>query len=110
MGTRLRPGPRPPGSDTATIPLLGPGPGFNRAYAMITDLTQPVIIATLLPITGDVPAPLAITTAPTVCTRRTPPAPRSCPPWVLTETETLTIRAQRGSRAARRPGTGRSGR
>jgi hypothetical protein len=23
---------RDPGGDTATIPLLGPGPGFNRAY------------------------------------------------------------------------------
>jgi hypothetical protein len=28
------------------------------------------------------------------------------PAWVLTKTETLTIRAPRGSRAARRPGTG----
>lgn len=27
---------RDPGSDT--IPLLGPGPGFDRAYAMTTDL------------------------------------------------------------------------
>ena len=30
---------RDPGSDTATIPLLGPGPGFNPAYAMTTELT-----------------------------------------------------------------------
>ena len=29
--------------------LLGPGPGFNRAYAMTTDPTQQVIIATLPP-------------------------------------------------------------
>ena len=46
VGTRLRPDPDP-GSDPATIPLLGPGPGFSRAYAMTTDLTQPVIIATV---------------------------------------------------------------
>jgi hypothetical protein len=33
------------------------------------------------------------------------------PAWVLiTPAETLAIRAPRGSRAARRPGTGRSGR
>ena len=50
---------RDPGSDTATIPLLGPGAGFNRGYAMTADLTQPVIIATL-PVTGDEPAPLLI--------------------------------------------------
>ena len=27
--------------------LLGPGPGFDREYAMTTDLAQPVIIATV---------------------------------------------------------------
>jgi len=32
------------------------------------------------------------------------------PAWVLTPAETLTIRAPRGTRATRRPGTGRSGR
>jgi hypothetical protein len=35
------------GTGTATIPLLGPGPGFDSRYAMTTDLTRPVIIATL---------------------------------------------------------------
>ena len=50
---------RDPGSDNATIPLLGPGPGFNRAYAMTTNLTQPLIIAAL-PVTGDEPAALLI--------------------------------------------------
>ena len=32
------------------------------------------------------------------------------PAWVLTPAETLAVRAPRGSRATRRPGTGRSGR
>jgi hypothetical protein len=62
---------RDPGSDTATIPLLGPGPGFNRAYAMTTDLTQPVIIATL-PVTGDEPASPRTRSPPST----TPPLPR----------------------------------
>jgi hypothetical protein len=47
------------GSDTGRIPLLGPGPGFDRAYAMTTDLTQPLIIATL-PGTGGGPLALLI--------------------------------------------------
>ena len=34
-------------SGAGTIPLLGPGPRFDRAYAMTTDLTDPVIVATL---------------------------------------------------------------
>jgi hypothetical protein len=96
------------GSDTGTIPLLGPGPGFDRAYAMTTDLTQPVIIATL-PGTGGGPLALLIDG-----THRLYKAHATgvaeLPAWVLTPAETLAIRAPRGSRATRRPGTGRSGR
>jgi hypothetical protein len=33
--------------DTHRISLIGPGPDFDRAYAMTSDLTVPVIIATL---------------------------------------------------------------
>jgi hypothetical protein len=94
---------RDPGSDTATIPLLGPGPGFSRAYAMTTDLTQPVIIAAL-PVTGDEPTPLLIDGTHRLYKAHATGAAQ-LPAWVLTDTETLTIRAPRGSRAARRPGT-----
>jgi hypothetical protein len=31
----------------STIPLIGPGDGFDRAYAMTTDLTRPLLLATL---------------------------------------------------------------
>lgn len=30
-----------------TAPILGVGPGFDRDYAMTTDLTEPLIVATL---------------------------------------------------------------
>lgn len=36
------------------VPILGPGPDFNREYAMATDLTEPLIVATLhFPGSGD---------------------------------------------------------
>ena len=38
---------RDPGTHTGTIPLPGPGPGFDGGYAMTTDLTRPVIIVTV---------------------------------------------------------------
>ena len=99
---------RDPGDDTATIPLLGPGPGFNRAYAMTTDLTQPVIVATLS-VAGDEPAPLLIDGTHRLYKAHATGAAQLAA-WVLTDTETLTIRAPRGSRAAPHPSTGRSGR
>ena len=68
---------------------------------MTTDLTQPVIIATL-PVTGDKPAPLLIGTH-RLCKPHTTGAAQ-LPAWVLTDTETLTIRA-RAEAAPRRPGT-----
>jgi hypothetical protein len=30
-----------------TIPMISPGPGFDRDYAMTTDLSMPVVVATL---------------------------------------------------------------
>ena len=50
-----------PGPDASphSIPLLGPGPGFDRDYAMTTDLTRPLIIATV-PVPGGPPAALLI--------------------------------------------------
>ena len=31
----------------SAVPLLGPGPDFDRNYAMTTDLTRPLLVATL---------------------------------------------------------------
>jgi hypothetical protein len=42
-----------------SVSLLGPGPGFDRGYAMTTDLSEPVIIATV-PVPAGPPAPLLI--------------------------------------------------
>jgi hypothetical protein len=81
------------GSDTATIPLLGPGPGFNRAYAMTTDLTQPLIIATL-PVTGDEPAALLIDGTHRLFKGHAT-GTAELPAHVLTEAETLAIRTPR---------------
>lgn len=33
--------------DENTIPMISPGPGFDRDYAMTTDLGMPVVVATL---------------------------------------------------------------
>ena len=50
-----------PGQDAApgTIRLIGPGPDFDPAYAMGTDLDEPAIIASI-PVAGEPPAPLLI--------------------------------------------------
>jgi hypothetical protein len=37
--------------DPSAVPLLGPGDSFDRAYAMTTDLSRPLLLATLP--TGD---------------------------------------------------------
>jgi hypothetical protein len=84
---------RDPSSDPGTIPLLGPGPGFNRAYAMTTDLTQPLIIATL-PVTGDEPAALLIDGTHRLFKGHAT-GTAELPAYVLTEAETLAIRALR---------------
>jgi hypothetical protein len=84
---------RDPGSDTAAIPLLGPGPGFSRAYAMTTDLTQPLIIATLL-VTGGEPAALLIDGTHRLFKGHAT-GTAELPAYLLTEAETLAIRALR---------------
>lgn len=33
--------------DASSVPLFAPGSGFNRDYAMTTDLSSPLIVATL---------------------------------------------------------------
>jgi hypothetical protein len=43
---------RDPARRNGTVPLLGPGLGFDRAYAMTTDLAQSVLIATVPPASG----------------------------------------------------------
>ena len=50
---------RDPGRNTGTVPLPGPGPGFDRGCAMTTDLAQPVLVATL-PAASGPPCPLLI--------------------------------------------------
>jgi hypothetical protein len=100
---------RDPGTDTATIPLLGPGPGFDSRYAMTTDLTRPVIIATVHGSDPGERLALLIDGTHRLYKGHATGAAQ-LPAWVLTPAETLAIRAPRGSRAARRPGTGRSGR
>ena len=80
-------------SDTSTIPLPGPGPGFNRAYAMTTDLTQPVIIATM-PGSAAAPCPLLIDGTHRLFKGHATGA-AELPAYVLTEAETLAIRAPR---------------
>ena len=84
---------RDPSSDTGTIPLLGPGPGFNRAYAMSTDLTEPVIVATV-PVSGGPPCLLLIDGTHRVFKGHATGA-AELPAYVLTEAETLAIRALR---------------
>ena len=48
-----------PGGSPDAVPLIGPGPGFDPGYAMTTDLTEPVIVATI-PVPGGPPALLLI--------------------------------------------------
>jgi hypothetical protein len=50
---------REPGASPHTIALIGPGPGFDPAYAMSTDLSRPVIVATFA-IEGQPDTPLLI--------------------------------------------------
>lgn len=97
---------RDPGTHTDTIPLLGPGPGFDAGYAMTTDLTRPVIIAT---VRGSTPGErVALLTGGTCRLYKAhTTGAAQLPAWVLTLAETLAIRAPHGSRAARRPGTRR---
>jgi hypothetical protein len=102
---------RAPGTGAAAIPLPGPGPGFDRGYAMTTDLTRPVIIAT---VRGSTPGErlTLLTAAPAGCIRRTSREPRSCPLGCSPRPRPSRSapRAEAAPPAARRPGTGRSGR
>lgn len=79
-----------PGASPHSVSLLGPGPGFDHDFAMTTDLSQPVIIATV-PVPGGSPASLLIDGTHRVykaavlgCTH--------LPSLVLTEAETLAVR------------------
>jgi len=49
-----------PGSSPQSVPLIGPGPGFDPGYAMTTDLDDPVIIASITADGDGPPAPLLI--------------------------------------------------
>ncbi len=80
-------------SDAGTIPLLGPGPRFDRPYAMTTDLTDPVIVATL-PASAGLALPLLIDGTHRLFKAHATGA-AELPAYLLTEAETLTIRALR---------------
>jgi hypothetical protein len=79
-----------PGASPHSIPLLDPGPGFDRGYALITDLTKPVIIATV-PVPGGPPAALLIDGTHRLY-KATVQGRTHLPCLVLTEAETLAIR------------------
>lgn len=100
-----------PGGSPDAVPLIGPGPGFDPGYAMTTDLTQPVIIATI-PVPGQPPALLLIDGTHRLY-KATVLGRAHLPSRVLTEAETLAIRrpARPGPvRAARRRAPGRGSR
>lgn len=92
-----------PGTSPRSIPLLGPGPGFDRDYAMTTDLAKPVIIAAVPVPDGGPPAPLLIDGTHRLY-KATVQGHTHLPAWSLTQAETLAIRHRLGARppAARR--------
>jgi hypothetical protein len=80
-----------PGGGPHTVSLIGPGPGFDPGYAMNTDLDEPVIIATLTTVAGELAGPLLIDG----CHRLYKAAVTGrehLPCFVLTAAETLAIR------------------
>jgi hypothetical protein len=105
---------RDPGSGPHTVSLIGPGPDFDPAYAMITDPDEPVIIASLPGAGEEPPVPLLIDG----CHRLYKAAATGragIPALVLTPAETLLIRSDavlgpprpaRTQAASPPPGTG----
>jgi len=81
------PQPAEPGGAAA---LIRPGPGFDPAYAMTTDLTAPVIVATM-PAAAGKPMPLLIDGTHRLFKGLVTGTPE-LPAWILTEAETATIR------------------
>ena len=47
-----------PGSSPQSVPLIGPGPGFDPDYALTTDLDDPVIIASITAADRRMPPPV----------------------------------------------------
>jgi hypothetical protein len=80
------PGPR------TSVSLLGHGPGFDREYAMTTDLAEPVIIATVPVPAGGPPASLLIDDGTHRLYKAVVQGRTRLPSLVLTQAETLTIR------------------
>jgi len=80
-----------PGSSPHSVPLIGPGPGFDPDYALTTDLDDPLIIASITAASDGEPAPLLIDG----CHRLYKAARlgrEHLPSLVLTAAETLSIR------------------
>jgi hypothetical protein len=85
--------------------LLGPGPGFDAAYALTTDLAEPVLVATITAAGEELPL-LIDGTHRLYKAHATGTA--TLPALVLTAAETLGIRRRVRPGTARLPGTGRS--
>jgi hypothetical protein len=80
--------------DRHSISLIGPGPDFDRSYAMTTDLTEPVIVATLHSKEHDEDYPLLIDGTHRLY-RAHQEGVAVLPAYVLDVTETLAIREDR---------------
>ena len=96
------------GTSPRSVPLLGPGPGFDRDYAMTTDLAIPVIIATV-PVPGGIPPAPPLIDGTHRLYKATVQGRAHLPAWILTQAETLAIRHRPRARPAARqipPGRG----
>lgn len=77
--------------DPHTVPIIGPGPDFNRDYAMTTDLNEPAIVATMYSQEHGQDYPLLIDGTHRLY-RAYQEGITELPAYVLTVDETLAIR------------------
>jgi hypothetical protein len=77
--------------DRHAVALIGPGPDFDRGYAMTTDLTEPVIVAMLHSQEDDRDYPLLIDGTHRLYRAHAEGTPE-LPVYVLNVEETLAIR------------------
>jgi hypothetical protein len=80
--------------DRHSVSLIGPGPEFNRRYAMTTDLAEPVIVATLHSEETGEESPLLIDGTHRLF-RAYQEGVESLPAYVLSVEESLAIRQER---------------
>jgi hypothetical protein len=80
--------------DRHSVSLIGPGPEFNRRYAMTTDLTEPVIVAMLRSEETGEESPLLIDGTHRLF-RAYQEGIAALPAYVLSVEESLAIRQER---------------